>query len=101
MGEPVKAAVAALEAIGPALLSRLPSPGPKTVLRLRWPAGNSLADWVAINDFRTAVTAGLDGLLYDDPMAFVRQLCALPTSRTVEADRTIGIVGRHDQGRAI
>ncbi|WP_192362916.1 hypothetical protein [Mesorhizobium mediterraneum] len=37
-----------------------------------------LADWIAANDdFRTAVTAALGGLLCDDPMAFVGQVCAL------------------------
>ncbi|PAP96526.1 hypothetical protein [Mesorhizobium wenxiniae] len=40
-----------------------------------------LADWIAANDdFRAAVTAGLDGPLSDDPMALVRQVCALPAA---------------------
>ncbi|WP_123148896.1 hypothetical protein [Mesorhizobium delmotii] len=40
-----------------------------------------LADWIAANDdFRTAVTASHDGLLCDDPMAFVRQVCTLPAA---------------------
>lgn len=34
----------------------------------------------ANGDFRTAVTAALDGLLSDDPMAFIRQVCALPAA---------------------
>ncbi|MET3579367.1 fructuronate reductase [Mesorhizobium robiniae] len=34
----------------------------------------------ANGDFRNAIIAGLDGLLGDDPMAFVRQVCALPTA---------------------
>ncbi|RWD82527.1 MAG: hypothetical protein EOS48_12135 [Mesorhizobium sp.] len=82
-GEPVKAAVAPLEAIGPSLLSRLPSSAhDRTALAPgiahigvgashRCFAGSrGLADWIAANDdFRTAVTASHDGLLCDDPMA--------------------------------
>jgi fructuronate reductase len=34
----------------------------------------------ANHDFRRAITSALDGLLCDDPMAFVRQVCALPTA---------------------
>ncbi|MER8435319.1 hypothetical protein NKH36_08300 [Mesorhizobium sp. M1312] len=42
-------------------------------------------DCIAVNDnFRTAVTAGLVGLLSEDPTAFVGQVCALPAAARVK-----------------
>lgn len=91
-GEPVTGS-ASPETLGPALLSRLPPAVQKAVLRPgiahigvgafhRCFAGwRGLADWIAANhDFRTTITAALGGLLSDDPMALVRQVCALPAA---------------------